>query len=349
VRSIVRLSCLSALLLACGARSELIAPPRDDAAQTALLDAAVDARARCRSDLECDDRIDCTADRCVLSTGQCTHSADDRRCEDGLFCTGVERCAIDRGCVTTPVQCADSVSCTNDRCDEARRQCVHAPDDSLCPISHRCDESEGCLARAFAHGSTGLYEVLLPAARVRAIAPVRVSLTDIALHPDRTLYGIGASGLYRVDPDTGATESVLALPLPFASLDATQDGQLFAAAGSTLYRIDIAAGGAVAVAEFPPGLESSGDLAVLEGRLLATARTDMTTTDDTLVELHTDRSAPARVIGQLGTGCVWGLAAFGPTLYGFSCMGQVLRIDPSTGRATTLALSSYRFYGATAR
>jgi hypothetical protein len=30
-------------------------------------------------------------------------------------------------------------------------------------------------------------------------------------------------------------------------------------------------------------------------------------------------------------------------------MGQVLRIDPSTGRATTLALSSYRFYGATAR
>ncbi|MFO0562846.1 MAG: hypothetical protein U0269_32805 [Polyangiales bacterium] len=336
-------------LAACGARSELIAPRLDASTDALLVDAASDAPARCGSDRDCDDNIDCTTDRCVIGTGRCTHTGDDRRCDDALFCTGVERCVVDRGCVTTPVQCADAVNCTNDRCDEARRQCVHAPDDSLCPISHRCDETEGCLARAFAHGSTGLYEVLLPAARVRTIAPVRVSLTDIALHPDRTLYGIGAAGLYRVDPDTGAAESVVALPLPFASLDATQDGQLFAAAGNTLYRIDVAAGGAVPVAEFPPGLESSGDLAVLEGRLLATARTDMTTTDDTLVELHTDRSAPARVIGHVGTGCVWGLAAFGPTLYGFSCMGQVLRIDPNTGRGTTLALSSFRFYGATAR
>lgn len=349
VRRFALAALFSSALLACGARSELIAPRTDAAVDAPTVDSAVDGATRCRDDSDCDDRIDCTTDRCVTSTGRCTHTGVDRACDDGLFCTGTERCAVDRGCVTTPVQCADSVACTNDRCDEASRRCAHAPDDSLCPISHRCDETEGCLARAFAHGATGLYEVLLPAARVRMIAPVRVSLTDIALHPDRTLYAIGSTGLYRLDPDTAAAEMVLPLPLPFASLDATQDGQLFAAAANMLYRIDLAAGAAVPVAEFPAGLESSGDLAVLEGRLMATARRDMSTTDDTLVELHTDRSAPPTVVGQIGSGCVWGLAAFGPSLYGFTCMGEVLRIDPSTGRGTALALTGNRFYGATAR
>lgn len=333
-------------LFGCGARSELIGPRVDVASEDA---AVADVAPPCRGDADCDDGVECTVDRCDLRLGRCSREGDDAFCNDGLFCTGSERCDPSAGCVSSGVVCGDSVACTRDSCDEEQRRCVRAPDDALCPISHRCDPDEGCLARAFAHGAAGLFEVLLPAARVRTIAPVRTSLTDIALHPDRTLYGIGSTGLYQLDADTGATTLLLATPLPFASLDATPDGALYAAAQNTLYRIDVGTMSVVAVAEFPPGLESSGDLAVLEGRLLATARTDSTTTDDTLVELHTDRSAPPRVIGNVGTGCVWGLAAFGPTLYGFSCMGQVLRIDAQTGRSTVLALSSTRFYGATAR
>ncbi|MBL8684769.1 MAG: hypothetical protein JNK05_36675 [Myxococcales bacterium] len=346
--ALLRLS-LSIVLAGCGARSELIAPRAD--VFVAAIDAARDARttAPCTRDGECDDGIACTEDRCNVRAGRCAHTARDRLCDDGLFCTGVERCDVATGCARQPVQCGDAVECTEDRCDETLRQCVRTPNDARCPVSYRCDETEGCLARAFAHGARGLYEVLLPSVRVRLIAPVSASLTDIALHPDRTLYAIGSTGLYRLDASNGAAEFLVPFEHPFASLDATADGTLYAAAGRTLYRIDLERRAAIPTGEFPPGLESSGDLAVLEGRLVATARADATTSNDTLVELATTSSGTARVIGPIGSGCVWGLAAFGPTLYGFSCEGQVLRIDPNTGRGAVLALSDWRFFGATAR
>lgn len=336
------------LLSACGARSELIGPPLDSAARDAS--APIDAQPACRSAAECDDAIPCTTDRCVIATGRCVHEGNDRLCDDGLFCTGVERCDSARGCTSTPVQCADTVACTQDTCDEERNQCVHAEDNAQCPVSYRCDATEGCLARAFAHGAQGLLEVLLPSVRVRVITPIRTSLTDIALHPDRTLYAIGAGGLYRLDEMTGATELVVGGEgRAFASLDAAPNGELYAAAGNELYRVDPQLRTITTIARFPEGLESSGDLALLEGRLFATARESMSTPDDWLVEIDRTASAPPRVVGRIGTGCVWGLAAFGPTLYGFSCMGQVLRIDPQTGRGSALALTQWRFYGATAR
>jgi|LNFM01.1.fsa_nt_gb hypothetical protein len=353
--AIAKIAKIASLLVAslaagCGARSELVAP-RADASVHDARDARADVpTARpCAIDEECDDRIACTEDRCDRSSGRCGHTPRDRLCDDGLFCTGVERCDRATGCARQPVQCGDSVECTQDRCDEATRRCVHAADDGLCPVSYRCDETDGCLARAYAHGARGLYEVLLPSARVRLIAPVNASITDIALHPDRTLYAIGSAGLYRLNAIDGAAEFIVPFEHPFASLDVARDGTLYAAAGRTLYRIDVERRLAIATGSFPNGLESSGDLAVLADRILATARFDASTHNDTLVELSPLNSGTPRVIGPIGSRCVWGLAAFGPALYGFTCEGTVLSIDPNTGRGTVLALSEWRFFGATSR
>ncbi|CAN5607835.1 hypothetical protein BH09MYX1_BH09MYX1_48050 [soil metagenome] len=55
------------------------------------------------------------------------------------------------------------------------------------------------------------------------------------------------------------------------------------------------------------------------------------------------------ILGPIGFSCVWGLAAFGPTLYGLTCNGHVLSINPNTGKGTLLNQSSVAFWGASAR
>lgn len=53
----------------------------------------------------------------------------DSECDDGLYCTGKERCDDGQCRAGARVQCADDLECTLDRCDEATRACVHlAPD-----------------------------------------------------------------------------------------------------------------------------------------------------------------------------------------------------------------------------
>jgi hypothetical protein len=62
------------------------------------------------------------------------------RCEDGVYCNGVERCDPDfdwsvpgftprmPGCGPgVPVRCDDGLKCTKDSCDEAGRRCLNEP------------------------------------------------------------------------------------------------------------------------------------------------------------------------------------------------------------------------------
>jgi hypothetical protein len=49
-------------------------------------------------------------------------------CDDGIFCTGVERCVAGT-CQREPVRCDDGIACSVDRCDRALDRCVSsAPD-----------------------------------------------------------------------------------------------------------------------------------------------------------------------------------------------------------------------------
>lgn len=102
---------------------------------------------------DCDDGIACTVDVCDDDQGRCQNTPVDTRCNNGLYCDGVERCDAAVGCVSgTPPACADAVGCTVDVCDEALDRCAHTPDDRrcddgrFCDGAERCDAALGCLA-----------------------------------------------------------------------------------------------------------------------------------------------------------------------------------------------------------
>lgn len=79
----------------------------------------------------CDDGLDCTTGTICDSDGRCLGVADDGRCDDDLFCNGVERCAPEAWSASTglPVGCADGADPTETW-----------PDPRLC-LDLRCDEA----------------------------------------------------------------------------------------------------------------------------------------------------------------------------------------------------------------
>ncbi|MDC3958150.1 hypothetical protein [Polyangium jinanense] len=102
------------------------------------------AAAGCMIDLDCDDDIDCTTDECDV--GQCKHTPDSGKCDNGKYCDGAEVCNPSAGCVGNSKPCDDGVDCTLDTCDEATDACGHTPVDSLCDNKIHCDGVETCNA-----------------------------------------------------------------------------------------------------------------------------------------------------------------------------------------------------------
>jgi hypothetical protein len=92
-----------------------------------------------------DDGFDCTTDSCDEGADRVVHTPSDDACDDGQFCTGVERCSPDLGCVDgTPPALDDGVGCTADRCDEDRDEVIHAPDHAACDDGQFCTGTETC-------------------------------------------------------------------------------------------------------------------------------------------------------------------------------------------------------------
>ena len=340
---------LVALLPACGAKSglEVTDAGTDAFAFDAPVDAFMpDAAPDCRVDSDCDDSLDCTDNRCV--SGSCVFTGVAARCNDGLFCNGIEVCDLTFGCISPGRLCDDTVMCTTDVCDEDRDRCVATPVDALCPVSFRCDGDRGCLARALVHDSVNLYEVDLPGGEERLLGRLPVSLTDIALAPDGTIYGADGDSLVRVDLASMRFEIVMPVSAAFNGLDTAPDGTLYGAANTGVYRFDLARGTSTLVATFPNRFTSSGDLAFIDGRLYATA-TGPALTEDLLVEISLTGGV-GRVVGPVGFVNIWGLAPRGEQLFGFAGGGEMMRIDITTGRGTLIVRrTTHGFWGAAAR
>ncbi len=140
------------------------APDPDDAGLEASLPAesaegttdllnqdAASARKPCLDDLQCDDTIDCTQDRCDLSVHRCESVPNHDACQNDRYCDGTEVCDLRRGCIAgLPVTCSDTNPCTIDRCIEATRSCVHdrrdvdgdGDFDGHCREGHDCDDQD---------------------------------------------------------------------------------------------------------------------------------------------------------------------------------------------------------------
>jgi hypothetical protein len=95
----------------------------------------------------CSDNIACTADACVEATDSCSHTTNNSLCDNAQFCDGNEICSPTQGCRPgTPPNCADSVACTTDVCNEVNDRCDRVPTDSKCSNGQFCDGNEKCSA-----------------------------------------------------------------------------------------------------------------------------------------------------------------------------------------------------------
>ena len=326
------------LLAACGARTGLEVEPYD----AGTVDAFVPTDApppECVSDDDCDDGLDCSRDTC--EGGSCVRRADHGECDDGRFCTGPGTCDLERGCVFETDPCDDGISCTDSDCFERSQACFPVPRNDLCPVSTRCDVDLGCVARALVHDLAGvLWEVDLPGGRVARIADTRLDMTDIALTPDGRTFvlatGAFESSLVEIDESDGTSRRVGGLGITAVALDALADGTLVASGGSSVFRVDPETARTVEFARFPPPYEASGDIAFVRGRMLVTGTDEpFGVSPDVLFEVPAG-GGELIALGSVGSRCVWGLAPFGDTLYGFDCEGRLLDIDPNTGAGTVL-------------
>jgi len=76
----------------------------------------------CDSNLECDDGVACTDDRCMDRV--CRHTSDAARCASGQACDDRRGCVAGRACGTN-AECADMDACTvRERCDPSARVCL---------------------------------------------------------------------------------------------------------------------------------------------------------------------------------------------------------------------------------
>ena len=350
-----------ALVLGCGARTGIPEPVVHDAASVDAsvhdaappidafrFDTGFDSPPPCVVDSDCDDAVPCTRDTCGREG--CMHATDDSLCDDGMFCNGVETCSLG-GCVPGATQCIDAVDCTDDSCIEATDSCVHTPDDARCPLSNTCDVLLGCEPRLLAQDPTSIYNIALPSGMVSLITRTDTPLTDIALAEDGTFYGSTAGrGLRRLDPRTGATTLVAPVAGRFYGLEADPaSSALFGASDDRIMRFDLVTGALTQVGLLPAGEIVSGDLAFIGGRLLITATRDFRVADDDLFWVDLASSGTPHLIGSTGHPCIFGMAVYRDTLYGLTCDGLVLQIDPTTAASTIMLCTMIEFDGGAAR
>ena len=99
----------------------------------------------CVTDLDCNDESVCTADACVLVSGKKVCQYEKFKCDDGIYCNGIESCDPGLGCkVVAPVVLDDGIPCTVDACSEASKAVTHTPQDALCSDGKYCDGVERC-------------------------------------------------------------------------------------------------------------------------------------------------------------------------------------------------------------
>jgi len=339
-RRALALTALACVLCACGARTGL----KDEPAPLVLPDGEVP---ECLRSEDCADTVECTLDICVA--GRCVRSLDQESCASGSVCR-VGRCDRVMGCVSRAIACDDGVMCTVDSCADPDG-CAHEPDASRCPISHRCDPVRGCVAQALVHDSFALYQVDLPSGDYTRLTSLPARLTDIALSADRRLFGVNFRSVFEVDERLGGVRPLFPSPGALVALEEGPGGVLFGAGqNDRIVAMDRDTGASDVVARLPEGWVASGDIAFVDGRMLVTA-TDVPSAEvgsDQLAEIDLSRGT-ARLLGPTGFPCIWALAAFGPTLYGFTCHGDLLRIDPFGGTAERLRTLPLRIGGAAAR
>ncbi|AKT38139.1 hypothetical protein [Chondromyces crocatus] len=279
----------------------------------------------------CDDGIACTIDVCDDDAAMCLHEACDGRCNNNLFCDGVERCDTAIGCVAGPPACSLGLGCGTSTCQESNDTCAHV-------LPPGCAGPDVHLLVADNQGN--LVDVAPYAATPPVILAHNAGLPflDIAVMNGRWF----AVTTHFVELAPYTTQVIATHDFLSAnSLGAGPDGMLYAA-GDLIYRLHPNTGASQVVGSLPPGHTSSGDLAFLGNRMFISTDSGC---GSTLVEFNL-ATGQSTVLGGDGLGCVYGLAPAGDRLFILNCNGKVGTFHPDTGEVNVFTTNSLRVYGA---
>jgi hypothetical protein len=213
----------------------------------------------------------------------------------------------------------------------------------------------------YAHSASQLYKLDPTSLSVTLIGAFKWpsgsdQMTDIALDRKGKMTGISFNSVYSVDPKTAACTYLAPLQTPsgIASFNGlsyiavqaadTTEALMASAGDGTLYEIDPATGQSKKVGAFGGGLGSSGDLVSVKGLTLATVKQGFGLTD-WLARVN-PLTGQAVLIGDTGFSDVWGLGFWKDKVYGFTEGGQLIVIDPKTGKGTQASSSSAAWWGA---
>ncbi|HVP41871.1 MAG TPA: PEP-CTERM sorting domain-containing protein [Terriglobales bacterium] len=161
---------------------------------------------------------------------------------------------------------------------------------------------------------------------------------DIAFAPDGRLYGSDAYNLYRIDPASGHATLVGAFGRFINGMTFVGD-TLYGSGDTKLYTINLSSGQAQWVGN--TDYMSSGDLQWFQGALYMTGSIP----SDQLIRVNV-LTGRGSLVGNVGFGQVYGLAATSSQLLGLTTDGDLLVLDPQTGTGTRMGSIGGSVYGA---
>lgn len=178
-------------------------------------------------------------------------------------------------------------------------------------------------------------------------------LTDLAVTPDGSLYGISGKSLYQVSPITGAATHIGMVPGELnVGLTFLPDGTLLATdKQGGVRRVDPETGGVQEVGAFGAPYATAGDLvAVADGTMYAISDQGPSGTEDEsnlLLVVDPVSGEAIDAIGQIGYGRVFGCAYAGGKIYAFTDTGEIIEIDRASGNGSLKrAFADISFWGA---
>jgi hypothetical protein len=109
------------------------------------------------------DGLDCTVEFCNEGKKSCDAALQDVRCNDKVFCNGIETCVPSNpahdvnGCIAgSAPTCDDGIPCTTNGCSNATSACTFVPVDAACQNGTVCDGVETCSAQTGCVAGTAL-------------------------------------------------------------------------------------------------------------------------------------------------------------------------------------------------
>ncbi len=242
-----------------------------------------------------------------------------------------------------------SIECGGDDCDDNEPRVSPAGREGCDFADNDCNGTvnDGLRCTFYAHTADELY-LIDPFLGTQEYVTEVPNLFDFDTDIAGTLYGISPHDLHRFDADAGewnrmAEIGTLSAGVNGFAIDST--GRSYATGGNDLFFVDLETGETEHVGEMGGGFISAGDCVVDKNDVLFMT-SDHRSDQNVLVRVDA-ATADSEAIGPIGFRGVYGLTAAWGFMFGVTSSGEVLEIDPSTGRGRLLhTFDDRRWYGA---